>query len=106
MTITWSKTEFNGPHSLSQCGMPTSSGLYAIMIQTVSNTYKIVYFGESSNFNERVNLSHHKYDCWINQSGSENKIYFGLHVMPNSTPDQRRELESFLIQKFNPNCND
>jgi hypothetical protein len=105
MTIVWGETGFRGPHLFGSCMMPTSSGVYAIMIKTDSNTYKIIYFGESSKFDERITSFHHKYDCWKRQAGSDIGIYFGLHVMPTSTLDYRLQLESSLIQRFNPVCN-
>ena len=105
MTIVWDNIEFTGPHSLSSCEMPESSGVYAIMTQSSPNRYTVIYFGESSNFNERINSSHEKYDCWKSKSGSKWGIYFGLHVMPNSTVEQRRRLESRLIQNLSPSCN-
>lgn len=110
MTITWGGIQFTGPHFLSSCNMPDSSGLYAIMVKkdptNKPSNYTIVYFGQTSNFEERVSTSHHKYDCWQEQTGSDNEIFYGLNVMPNSTDEEREELESQLIKKYNPICND
>lgn len=109
MTITWGGIEFTGPHMLSFCPTGNSSGLYAIMIKpdptNEPNTYTIIYFGETENFEERLTSSHHKYDCWNQRIGSDGEIYYGLHIMPNSTEEQRRELEGLLIEKHNPICN-
>jgi len=110
MTIKWGGIQFTGPHNLDSCAMPNESGLYSIMIKpdpdNKPNTYTVVYFGESENFQDRLTSSHHKYDCWKKQVGSDNAIYFGLYVMSNSSEETRRELEAQLIQKIRTTCND
>lgn len=105
MTIIWSGVEFSGPYLMGAYSLPKSSGVYAIMGQTQPNTYTILYFGESGNFDERINVFHHKYDCWKRQAGSISNIYFGLHGMANSTTNERLTLEAWLIQKHSPTCN-
>lgn len=110
MTITCAGISFTGPHMLSYCPTGNSSGLYAIMIKpdptSAPDTYTIIYFGESGNFEERLSSSHHKYDCWSKRSGPDGEIYYGLHIMKNSTEEQRRELEAQLIERYKPVCND
>jgi excinuclease UvrABC nuclease subunit len=104
MTITWSGVEFVGPYRMDAYSLPKSSGVYAIMSQTQPNTYKILYFGESGNFEERITAFHHRYDCWKRQAGSISNMYFGLHQM-TSTINERLTLEAWLIQKHSPICN-
>lgn len=103
MSIKISGIEFTGPHYMEHCTIPPGSGLYAIMIQTDSNTYSVIYVGETSDFAERITSSHHKHDCW---TGFGKTLHYGLHIMPNSSPEQRRSLEKQLIDIRSPSCND
>lgn len=75
--------------------------------QNKPNTYRLIYFGESGNLSDRgFYRSHHKFRCWLDQAGVESNIYIGIYKMPSSTPDQRRNIESSLINEYNPICND
>ncbi|MFB5620433.1 MAG: hypothetical protein ACE5RC_04815 [Nitrosopumilus sp.] len=103
MTITIQGLEFTGPHYLDHCTLPSSSGIYSIMIETTTNTYSIIYVGETSDFSERLTTSHHKYDCWKPHGVT---LHYGLYMMPSSTSEQRTDLESKLISAINPPCND
>ncbi|MGI0007351.1 MAG: GIY-YIG nuclease family protein [Nitrosotalea sp.] len=109
MTIAIGNAQFTGPHFLTACPTGNSSGLYAIMIKpdpvSKPDDYTLIYIGETSNFEERLTTSHHRYDCWKRQAGSEDKIFYGLHVMKSSTEAQRLDLESDLIQQHDPICN-
>lgn len=102
MSIKIAGLDFTGPHYLKYCNMPSKAGIYAIMIETGSKQYTIVYIGETSDFSDRVTLSHHKYDCW-NNAGRD--IHFGLYEMPNSTSEERLQLEQKLISTMKPFCN-
>ena len=84
--------------------------MYAIMIKpdpiNRPRLYRIIYFGETSNLSDRgFWRSHHKYQCFIEQAGSGSNLYIGIYRMPNSTEDQRREVEQRLIDKYDPICN-
>ena len=111
MSIKWGNVDFNGPYSIALWDPPYRAALYAIMIKpdqyNKPETYQIIYFGESSNLSERgFYSSHHKYNCWVEQAGSLSNLYIGIHAMPNSTKDERTKLETALIAKFKPACND
>jgi hypothetical protein len=111
MSITWGNVKFDGPYPITNWDPPYRAAVYAIMMKPDSknkpNTYRILYFGESSNLSERgFYRSHHKYDCWIREAGSESNLYIGIHLMPNSTAEDRKKVESTLISQYNPVCND
>jgi len=111
MTIKWGDVEFEKPYSITDWEPPYRAAVYAIMMkrkpQEEPHKYTIVYFGESSNLSERgFYRSHHKYDCWVREAGSEDNLYIGIHRMPDSTDEQRREVESDLISQYKPACND
>jgi excinuclease UvrABC nuclease subunit len=105
MSITWGNTEFSGPYLLTRYTIPQAAGVYAIMERLADGRYRILYFGETSNFEERITSFHHKFQCWKRQAGSIDNVYFGLHGMSYSTQNQRLQLESELIQQYNPSCN-
>lgn len=110
MGIKWGDINFEGPYPITDWEPPYRAALYAIMMKPDSenkpSTYRILYFGESGNLSERgFYRSHHKYDCWLQYAGSESNIYIGIHRMPNSTPEERGQVESKLVEQYNPKCN-
>lgn len=111
MSIKWGDVSFDGPYHIADWDPPYRAAVYAIMMkpdpENKPTTYRILYFGESSNLSERgFYRSHHKYDCWIQHVGSESNLYIGIYRMPNSTAEQRREVESDLVGQYHPTCND
>jgi hypothetical protein len=76
------------------------------MTGTSDGKYRIIYFGESENLSQRGFLAgHHQYECFLKQAGSENNLYIGTYEMPNSTQDDRRNVEQSLIRQYDPVCN-
>lgn len=111
MTIKWGEISFEGPYPATSWIPPRKAAVYAIMIKpdpkNKPQTYRILYFGESGNLSERgFWKSHHKYECFIKEAGSESNLYIGFHAMPGSTEDQRREIEKKLNDQYNSNCKD
>jgi hypothetical protein len=111
MSITWGDVSFEGPYSITNWNPPYRAAVYAIMMKPDSrsklNTYRILYFGESGNLSDRgFYRSHHKYNCWIRNAGSDDNLYIGIHPMPNSTDEERKRIEAALIARYNPVCND
>ena len=110
MSITWGNVSFDGPYPITNWDPPYRAAVYAIMIKPDSkskpDTYRILYFGETSNLSQRgFYRSHHKYDCWIKQAGSESNLYIGIHLMPTSTAAERQKVEAALVSQYNPVCN-
>ncbi|MCK5283257.1 MAG: hypothetical protein KAK00_07650 [Nanoarchaeota archaeon] len=110
MTITWGKTKevkFNGPYPIKDWDPPNRAAVYTIMKGAdKEGYYSILYFGESENLSERgFYKSHHAYPCWINKAGSDSNLFIGIYLMPNSTREERREVEQSLISDYNPDCN-
>jgi len=50
-------------------------------------------------------LSHHRHNCWLAYAGSNDNIYIGVRLMPNSTAQQRMGIEKGLIDRLDPVCN-
>ena len=112
MTITWNEVVFQGPYLASTWTPPRQAAVYAIMRKPdpkeKPGTFRIMYFGESSNLQDRgFWKSHHKYDCFIKFAGTESNIYIGIHAMPGSTAEQRRVVETKLNKAYpNRDCKD
>jgi len=111
LAIKWGNISFEGPYPITNWNPPYRAAIYAIMIKedpnNQPNMYTIIYFGESGNLSDRgFYSSHHKFQCWLNQAGSEYNIYIGICKMPNSTPEERKRIESALINQYRPICND
>lgn len=109
MTITWGNVKFEGPYPITEWEPPNRAAVYAIMIKpdpvNKPKTYRIIYFGQSSNLSERgFYRSHHSYECWLEQAGKESNIYIGIYRMPNSTEEERRNIEQRLITEYEPVC--
>lgn len=111
MSIKWGNVAFDGPYPITDWDPPYRAAVYAIMMKpdpaNRPKTYRILYFGESENLSERgFYRSHHKYDCWLEEAGSDSNLYIGIHLMPNSTKEERTAVESALIDEYQPTCND
>lgn len=110
MTITWGDITFDGPFSITDWEPPYRAAVYAIMMkpdpENKPTTYRILYFGESSNLSERgFWRSHHKHQCFIDNAGSESDLYIGTYKMPNSTGEERKSVEQKLIAEYDLVCN-
>ena len=70
------------------------------------NTYSPIYTGESGNLDDRGFSKHHKRDCWLKHvNNNEKRLAVYLHLMPGSTADERRKIESKIIEIKDPSCN-
>jgi len=108
MRIIWGDISFDGPYRITDWDPPYRAAVYAIMYKRAisEELYTLIYIGESGNLDERgFYLSHHKYNCWLSYAGSDDNIYIGIHLMPNSTDEERRLVERDLINRLEPACN-
>jgi hypothetical protein len=104
-----------GPKPILSWEPPYRAGLYAVMRphKTESDSFVVLYIGESGNLSERGFLrNHHKYPCWKTKAGSDENLYIAIHKMPDSTENDRRRVEALVIRKYEekhdhkPKCND
>ena len=108
--IKWCNIDFDGPYSIVNWKPPFRAAVYAIMMKpnprNKPDTYRILYFGQSSNLSERGFFrSHQKYICCIDEAGDESNLYIGIYLMPNSSEEERNEIEDKLIYEYQPVCN-
>lgn len=99
------KIEFTGPELLSKWTPLYRAGVYAIFTEgSAEGKYLVLYVGESENLSERGFIdSHHAAPCW--KRNARTNLYIGVHLMPESTADKRRALETVLRNYYNPVCN-
>jgi hypothetical protein len=106
LTYTWNDVVFTNPIRVVDWEPPFRAAVYAIIIPAEkAGRFRLIYVGESGNTSERGFLrSHHKYPCWLKQARSDERIYIGLHLMPNSTAEQRRAVEVRAIGDLELAC--
>lgn len=106
MTISLGGITFTVPIVLTSWFPQDIEGVYAILVRN-SAGFTPIYFGESENLQERgIDDTHHAYNCWLREGGSVENIFISFHLMPNSSENNRREVEGRLISQYNPICNE
>ena len=110
MSISLNDINFDGPYPITYLDPHYRAAVYTIMCKddpaNKPNEYTLIYVGESGDLSERgFYRSHQKYECWIKYAGSVQNLYIGIHLMPDSTPADRRQIESDLITHLSPDCN-
>ena len=77
-------------------------GVYLFLAKTTNGTWDLLYIGETSNLNERLNArlqSHQAWPCGRNKGCS----HFGTRAV--SGHQTRLDLETRLRHKYNTPCN-
>jgi len=85
------------------------SGLYVILVYDPSCTprpFRVLYFGESENIQMRATGTHENFSHWRAQAGPIAQIYRALCPLFSSTKLERQQVESSLIAKYTPPCNE
>jgi hypothetical protein len=85
------------------------SGLYAILVHDPSCTprpFRVLYFGESDNIKTRATGTHENFSRWRTQAGPVTQIYRSLCPLSSATKLKRQQVESALIAKYAPPCNE
>ncbi len=105
MGIRYGRYFFDGPVPLSTWALPDRAGVYAILVPGQLGP-DLVYFGESGNFSRLRKFRYHpKYPCWLEKADSEELLLVAFHLIPQSTPAQRRAIRKGLISHYRPACN-
>ena len=95
---------FSKPFPIDEWDPPRKAALYLILRKDDGT---IIYVGESGNLDDREFWKdHHKYNCWVRVAGTEKNLAIAFHPMEDSTPLQRKEVESNLVKKLQPLCAD
>ena len=109
--MTFDKYEFSEPTQITKWEPPESKGLYAILKPDIHAEgllpVKPIYFGQTENFAERGFIkSHKKYPDWIEEAREIDNLFIAIYLMPGSTEEERKAIETELIAKYQPVCND
>lgn len=95
---------FGKPLPIDEWDPPQKAGLYLILRK---DDGRIIYVGESGNLADRgFWKGHHKYQCWLRVAGTEQNLAIAFHPIADSTPLQRKQIESNLVKKLQPLCAD
>jgi hypothetical protein len=95
-----------GPFPLSDWQPPSRAAVYGIVMKRANGKNRIIYIGQSGNLSDRgFYRNHHAYPCWLHESGDLSNLYIAYHLMPDSSEEERTEIESDLIEKRDPVCN-
>ena len=97
--------EFLGPIKLSEWGPPMDEVVYAIMAR-YKDTFKIIYIDQTEKTNELDYFTKNdKFNCWLDNAGSENNLYLSIYPMADSEEIERKKIVSKAIEKYKPICN-
>jgi hypothetical protein len=102
---------FTGPYRLDSWEAPKQSGVYAVLHKRASGegpiTYIIDYCGESRNLSSFRGYPwiHHRMKRLISRTGSRENVYIAVFLMPDSSKQERRQIEEALLKTFNPYFN-
>ncbi len=106
MGIRYDRYFFDGPIPIGTWDPPDRAGVYAILVPGQLGP-DLVYFGESGNLSRLGKFRYDpKYPCWLEKAGSEEHILIAFHLIPRSTPAQRRFIRKRLITQYRPACNE
>lgn len=106
--IQFSNRTFTEPAPFALAVPPVSSGIYAVLAPDAScrpQPFRAIYFGESSNFHQRVTATHEHLDEWAREAGGADRTYVAFCPTPLLNAAQRRWIESDLIARYQPVCN-
>ncbi len=91
---------FSKPFPKDEWDPPKKAALYLILRK---DDGMIIYVGESGNLDDpEFWRGHPKYNCWVRVAGAEKNLAIAFHPMVDSTPVQRKEMESGLVRKLQP----
>lgn len=102
---------FDGPYRVDTWEAPQQSGVYAVLHKTGSDsgqiTYIIDYCGQGRNLSSYRGYPwiQHRMKRLIARTGSKENVYIAVFLMPDSSKQERRQIEKALLKTFNPYFN-
>ena len=106
LRLTYTPSSMSCPTPFSTTFVPSSGGLYAIMIYDANwrpLPYRLIYVGKAQNLAERVCRSHEKYESWERAAGGA-QLYIAFHIIQNESA--RKAAERQIIEHYGPECNE
>lgn len=77
----------------------SSGAVYAILKQTPTMHYSVLYIGQTGDLSERFD-NHHQQACFDRNGKTHIAVY------PETTESRRFNIETDLVRSYNPTCND
>ena len=97
--------EFLGPIKLEEWGPPMEKVVYLILTRT-KDVFNILYAGECENTTDNAYfIKNSSFKCWAEKAGSDKFLYLAILPMFDSAVDQRNNIVSKIISKYQPVCN-
>jgi hypothetical protein len=102
---------FDGPYRLDSWEAPQQSGVYAVLHRTTSEeghiAYVIDYCGQGRNLSSYKGYPwiQHRIKRLVAHTGSKENVYIAVFLMPDSSRQERRQIEEALVETFNPYFN-
>ena len=90
--------QFENPVPYTHWDPPKARGLYAILAHSITK-WDVLYIGQSGDIEERFK-DHNKEGCWIKEAKTISDLFVVIHLMPNSTEEERMALEKELTDLF------
>ena len=97
--------EFLGPIRLSEWGPPMEKVVFLLFKRT-KDTFAMIFADELEKTDDAGFFTkHEKFQCWIQNAGSEDNLYLSIYPMWDSSEDQRKKILQKIIASFRPLCN-
>lgn len=110
LTIAWGDAVFENLDRFEGWLGPGGAGVYVVMSQpkpdTAPGEYKALYFGEADSLSDSEFFrTHPKFRCCVSEAGKVESMHFAIIPLPESTQDQRKNIQRLLAEQFRPICN-
>jgi hypothetical protein len=102
---------FDGPYRLDSWEAPQQSGVYAVLHKATSEaghiTYVVDYCGQGRSLSSYRGYPwiQHRIKRLVAHTGSKENVYIAVFLMPDSSKQERRQIEEALVETFNPYFN-
>ena len=105
MSIQILQYEFLGPIPISEWGPPMEKLVYLILSRN-KDKFDIIYAGDCQKTDDKSFFtSHKKFECWLNQSGSEQSLHLAILPLFESSNEKRMNVIQKILSQYKPHCN-
>tara|TARA_B110000263_G_scaffold197497_1_gene176184 strand:+ start:921 stop:1424 length:504 start_codon:yes stop_codon:yes gene_type:complete len=97
--------EFLGPIPITEWGPPMEKLVYLILSRN-KDKFDIIYVGDCQTTDDKLFFKNHdKFQCWINQSGSEQSLHLAILPLFESNDEKRINIIRKILSQYKPHCN-
>jgi hypothetical protein len=77
-----------------------------LILSREKDTFNILYVSDCEKTDNRGFFTQNsRFKCWVDKSGSEKFLHLAIFPMFDSSPDQRKQVISKIIARYQPICN-